>query len=1166
MRKNLTRFFSLLLAALTAMSVSAAPLATRKMKAPEAETTQLKAADAKVKTKAPAKADRRSRVISPKFRTADTRRASNLFRSAAPGTTMRVKAPYKAATAADAEVPELLGSVTWSDSWGRDEPMTGFYGIPTNASQNFDLKFLGPNANYGGVLIGDVYYVCDVWEIQGWVMSVNYRGYNVESGEEVYDQAHSYHTNTMTYDSTTGTIYAIATIEDDLALVKLSFEENEVVFEPVGAINTNALGLWNSIACDSKGQLWGVFANYVNAGESYECVSSTLYKIDKTTCAATKIGDTGFDCPYASDATFDLKTDRLYWTVCTASDLGLLTEINTSTGAATVVYAFPFNEEVTGLAVAAPAADDKAPAAVTDAQADFENGSLTGTVSFKAPVTLFDGTPATGDLTYTVTANGQEIATGTTAFGAEVSKEVTMTESGSYNFTFTVANSTGSSPKVQLKNVYVGKDTPAAPAVTVVYDAATGVATVSWTAVTGTVNGGFMDASAVTYTVTRYPDETVVAQNTSATTVTDLLPATEGMSKYYYSVVASCDGLSSAAGVSGNILVGTGLVPPFTETFDADDALDLFTVIDANGDGTTWKINNGKASVGYNSSLNMDDWLISPPIRLEGGKLYDVVADLWVEASGYPERFEVKIGKTHTVAGMTTTVLGPTDVTTTSANPYKLSTPVVVDEAGVYYIGIHGISDKDKYNLNFDNFGVTAPRSAEGPAAVSNLTAVADPSGALSVVISFVTPDKTMSGNALTSIDKVELSRNGTVVNTWQNPAPGQSLTFTDKPAEGGDMLYSVAAYNADGAGLVSEVSVAVGFDYPEVPSNVKMVETSTPGEVTITWDAVTTDIKGTPLPASEVSYQVCSSPDGYTLIAVSGKLTETSYTFQAVAPGEQDFVQYVVVASTSKGEGNGRYTPFIPVGTPYTTFSMSSGADLQKYALAMNSAGGASWRTATNETFTDVPEAADGDNYYFIMVGQYIEDSAMLYTGKIDLSATPAPAMVLYNLPLAPDDDNTLTVSVTDVATGESKVIYSKPVNQSGTPLTWNKLTFDLSAYAQKTVQLSVEGVINGYQYFLIDGWKVASMLENDLAIAAVEAPEKVKAGDAFTVDVTVSNEGVKDAGAFTVELYADGKLADTKAVESLAADSRTVVKFDATLSALATAAVPYTAKVVYA
>ncbi len=1154
MKKNLTRFFSLLLAALTVMSVSAAPLAKRKMTAPKTESAAVKT----VKQKAPAKGSVRP-TLSPKFRT-PAGKSGNLFRSATPRKHVPVKAPLKVGARVNADMPDMMGSVTYSDAWMSTWPV-GLYTIPTNASESFVMKIDGPNGNYGGVLVGTTYYVCDVIDYDLF-FDISYIGYDMETGAQVYESPYSFATASMTYDNTSATVYGVAWVENAWALVKITFG-TEVEFEVVGPCAPAGDTMWNSIACDSNGQLWGIAGNY----SGNDCISSTLYKINKSTGALTKIGDTGFDCAYMSDMTFDLKTDKLYWTVSPSDYTGFLAEVNTVTGAASVVYMFPDNEEVTGLVIPAPIAADGAPAAVANAKAEFAGGALTGTVSFTAPTTLFDGTPATGELTYSVKANGVEVASGTTTFGAEVSDEITMAAEGVYDFSITVANAAGISPAANVKGIFVGKDTPAAPSVTVTYDKESNTATVTWTAVTGTVNGGYMDASAVTYTVTRYPDEVVVAENIKATTVTDKLPDTDGMSKYYYEVVATCDGLSSAPGLSPEIMTGSGLVPPFLMTFDDYTSLEYFTIIDANGDGDTWKAAEGHVRVDYNRFFGpMDDWLITPPIKLEAGELYDVYADLWAQASGYTERVEIYMGTAPTVEGMTTMLLSPTDISTTMYNPFKFSKAITVPEAGMYYIGFHGISEADKYYLNLDNFGVTAPRTGDGPAMVTDLMALTDPTGALKATVSFVTPTKAINGKALTSLDKVVLSRDGKEINTWTAPAPGDALSFTDELPDGGMHYYSVVAANEAGDGLVADVSVFVGIDTPSYPENVDLVQTANPGEITISWDPVTTDVRGTTLPAGKVKYQIYTIVSGYYREPISEKISETSYTFQAVNPGMQSFVQYLVFAYYDDEESDGVYTPFKPVGTPYTSYSMTRESDFDEYILGSDASGGCEWSAATDATFDEV-SSADGDNLYFYMQGTYLQEYGTLVSGLIDLSAIASPGMTFYTMPVDAEDINILTVTVTDAATGVDTEVFSKRVNDIGEPMEWSMVTIDLAAFAQQTVTIQITGTICDFTTIIvIDGWKVKSMLDNDLAVTALNAPPRVNAGQQFVIEAVVANEGLKAADAFTVELYADGVAVDTKEVASLAANTKTTVKFTTALSAVATEPVEYTAKVVFA
>ena len=66
------------------------------------------------------------------------------------------------------------------------------------------------------------------------------------------------------------------------------------------------------------------------------------------------------------------------------------------------------------------------------------------------------------------------------------------------------------------------------------------------------------------------------------------------------------------------------------------------------------------------------------------------------------------------------------------------------------------------------------------PAAVSDLKAEADPSGALKAVISATAPTHSASGDTLTSLTKIEIARNDTLVQTLTDVAPGKAFSWED--------------------------------------------------------------------------------------------------------------------------------------------------------------------------------------------------------------------------------------------------------------------------------------------------------------------------------------------------------------------------------------------------
>ncbi|MGC8763797.1 MAG: carboxypeptidase regulatory-like domain-containing protein, partial [Acidobacteriota bacterium] len=111
----------------------------------------------------------------------------------------------------------------------------------------------------------------------------------------------------------------------------------------VGQI-TNAPGIID-IAINPAGEMYGV-----------DIALDSLVRIDPATGAGTVVGPLGVNANYAQGLDFDDLSGTLYWAAYTTQ--GELRTIDTSTGASTLVGAFPGGAEVDGLAIAAFAALD----------------------------------------------------------------------------------------------------------------------------------------------------------------------------------------------------------------------------------------------------------------------------------------------------------------------------------------------------------------------------------------------------------------------------------------------------------------------------------------------------------------------------------------------------------------------------------------------------------------------------------------------------------------------------------------------------------------------------------------------------------------------------------------------------------------------------------------
>lgn len=260
-------------------------------------------------------------------------------------------------------------------------------------------------------------------------------------------------------------------------------------------------------------------------------------------------------------------------------------------------------------------------------------------------------------------------------------------------------------------------------------------------------------------------------------------------------------------------------VLPYSNALNTADLFGEFGVIDSNKDGSTWAFD---ASYGayyrWNSANNGNDWLISPAIKLEAGKKYHFAIDAKAAGSGFPERFEVLIGTEAKASALTQSVIPATEVGSTDYVTYE-NDAVAVAETGYYHFGIHAISDADMFRLMVANFLVEAAAEPTAPAAVTDF-AVAQTPDKLEAVVSFKAPTKTIAGEDLTDLTKIDVLRDGAVVKSLtESLTPGAELSYTD--AEGltvGTHEYQVIPYNASGIGAKSEVKsvfISVSLDVP---------------------------------------------------------------------------------------------------------------------------------------------------------------------------------------------------------------------------------------------------------------------------------------------------------------------------------------------------------------
>lgn len=1147
MKKFLFWILSAVLAAVVALPTSAGPLAKKNGVQMTSSVEEL----AK-----PASSEKRM----PNVLTSRSKKSTEgVFRTAQRALTLsQAKQARTQVLAEGVQLPDLRGFLIYSELEGAS---VGVYKVASAVPE-----FLYATSScYAAFQIEDKYYLTNLFSFWGMTFVTN-EVYEVESGELLASQTGSVDNILYAgvYVPTEGVVYGVGYNSTGSGLQYAKYEYHEdasITVTPICDYSTSV----NSMAMDSEGQIYAIT---YTAGAGGAVDSSTLCKLDKETGALTTIGETGQLPQYLSSATIDTKTNKMYWVVCAADESSILCEVDLATGAATPVLQYTYGDEIVGMHVPAPEAADGAPAVPENLTASFEGGSLTGTVEFDAPTTHYDGSEATGDLSYKVYANGAVVASASDAsYGSHVSVPVTLTTPGVYKFVVTVANLTGDtsdSPKAKY-TTFVGNGVPSTPEVTATYEE--GQATVTWNRVTTSADGGYIDPAAVTYTVTRQPDSLVVAENVADTVYTEVLAEPENCVSYKYSVVAQYAGAESAAGVSNALVLGS-IVPPYSNDFATEDKLEGYTIIDANEDGTTWAYTAGEARVKYNTKLAMDDWMITPPVKLEAGKAYKVTFDTRGQSDYYQERLEVKWGTSATVEGMTNVLVDSTDVVSSVA--VTLSAYIVPETDGLYYVGFHGISDVDEYYLFVDNVQISAGTSSSAPGAATNATVTADPTGALKATVTFNAPSVDYAGQTLEELTDVVVKRgDSVVVATFENPEMGGELTVVDDGIEAsGVTTYTIQGHNTSGEGLVATASAYVGFDVPAAPTTVTLVETEVPGQVTLSWSAVTTDANGLTYPEGYVQYVVAEYNNGW--VAMTEPMSATTYTFQAVEDGAQDFVQYAVFPVTVEGTGMGLASELVVAGYPYFDFQESFAGGELTYAWATGYTEGGSWSLYSDDQFDDLT-SQDNDGGYAGMRGSNLDDKSSLYTGKIDLSESVNPGVKFYTYNIigeeGDEDINEINVYVSENCGAEWTLVKNLVVCEAVAEPGWGQVVVSLADYAGKTVQVRFEGVTKMFAYTLIDNVYVGSLLAHDLKAVALEAPAKVVPGAEFTITAKVANLGVETATNAQLELYdlATWEVAETKTLDAVAPGASASAEFTVTMSALATEEVSYFVRLVY-
>ena len=609
------------------------------------------------------------------------------------------------------------------------------------------------------------------------------------------------------------------------------------------------------------------------------------------------------------------------------------------------------------------------------------------------------------------------------------------------------------------------------------------------------------------------------------------------MGTYKYQVIPYN---ASGIGIKSDIievLVTIAVDVPYTvnlsKTADAS-VLDLFQVIDANGDNKTWAWGTSYGTYcAYSTSLAADDYLVSLPIKVQAGKTYDVIVNANAYSASYPERFEVKVGKDATVEGLTETVIPATDVTTKTPTDYQGS--FTASEDGQVFVAIHGISDADSWYLIINSLSVEKGPEPNAPAAVDNFTVTAGAEGALLVDVSFVTPTTAINGSTLTNAVDAKIYRDGTLVNTISAAAPGSDQNWQDTDVENGKTYtYWVVCSDATaGDGLKSEKqSVFVGEDLLGVVPNVQLASTTASG-FTLTWDPVEGQ-NGGYINQSAVTYEVYALElvdyGFFVDLAEGEKVAETTDLTATIAlpmdEGEAAYHYYGVkaVRGEEATDATESYT-YVMTGAP-EELPIEEGFADKTLHYAWDSNGG----LGVDES------SSDEDGVALKLYNDGTSSEVYFVLPKVKLNAAANPTILF-------DAKNGTNVSKVKVIGSKDDAPY-EVLGEFDLTADYTTIKQVLSSLKGATrfssvgilATITTPSVTQYEDNIIIDNIRIMDLYEYDLSVA-VTAPAKVQAGQSATIKATVKNEGENAADGYTIIIKAgDQELLNNTVNETLA------------------------------
>ena len=614
-------------------------------------------------------------------------------------------------------------------------------------------------------------------------------------------------------------------------------------------------------------------------------------------------------------------------------------------------------------------------------------------------------------------------------------------------------------------------------------------------------------------------------------------------------------GLMSLAATTMTASTGDVLLE---ENFDTQQAFESWTIVDQNG-GRTWEYLNGMAAymLDYQTGLPGDDYYISPEFELDADKVYELTFYMGVLSK--TENLRVLLGTSTDPASFTQVLADyPSVVSSDSGNK---TVKVYAATSGKYRLAFYAYSEPEQHRVEIDNVKLIEKSLKGVPAEVTGTVLTPAALGANQATLTFTAPTVTAAGEALGQITAIDVYVGGELEKTFDNPAPGESLTYQDTEVETGFNTYRIVARNEAGEGSAVEVTAYVGQDMPVAPSNA-VAHLNNDMSVTVTWDAPVQSVNGGYVDFDALTYRVERNSQSSGVVADG--ISATSYTDNIPVTEGQVNASYTITPLYNGNEGASASTNSVVTGKPLDLPYKASFAWGEQENWTQDGEVADFDFYATGDIYDDwtgepLIEAPDYDGGFLVAESQYADygQQSRLVSPMLNLNSVSVPTMKFmfhygrsqwYDPEWDGEIDDNIQVQVSFDG-GEWQDVENAQFFLNEMTDQWVECEVILPKKADANfaniglLASALSDQMGARHDLYVDNIRIGeASVANDIAVNAFTIePRRANVGENFEMKYDIINRGSENAQGYTVNIYRDGELYQSVADQELAAGSVT-------------------------